>query len=165
MSRKLSIEEMRQIAKKWGGKCLSETYLNNHTPLLWECKIGHRWEATPKNINRGAWCHSCGGSMKLTIEEMRKLAEERGGRCLSDIYVNNRTKLVWECSEGHTWKAVPNSVKCGNWCPKCAKKRIAQALKLDIREMARRCESFRFLGPLVDGPPWRRYYGGDRWRP
>ena len=135
MSRKLSIEEMRQIAEKRGGKCVSETYLNNHTPLLWECKIGHRWQAPPKNIRRGSWCHSCGGSMKLTIEEMRKLAEERGGRCLSDVYVNSTTKLVWECSEGHTWKAVPNSVKCGNWCPKCAKKRIAQASKLDIREM------------------------------
>ena len=71
MSRKLSIEEMCQIAEKRGGKCLSETYLNNHAPLLWECKIGHRWEATPKNIKRGAWCHSCGGSMKLTIEKMR----------------------------------------------------------------------------------------------
>ena len=30
-------------------------------------------------------------SKRLTIEEMRTLAEERGGKCLSDKYVNTRT--------------------------------------------------------------------------
>ena len=92
MSRKLSIEEMCQIAEKRGGKCLSETYLNNHAPLLWECKIGHRWEATPKNIKRGAWCHSCGGSMKLTIEEMRRSLRP-GGSLVASSYIKGDSWL------------------------------------------------------------------------
>jgi len=135
MSRKLSIVELRQIAKKRGGKCLSETYINNHTPLLWECGVGHKWKATAKNIRRGAWCHICGGSANLTIEEMKKIAKERGGKCLSKSYINNRSKLVWECREGHVWKAVPNSIRNGTWCPECGIKKRSESQKLDIKDM------------------------------
>jgi len=140
MSRKLAIEEMHQLAEKRGGKCLSYTYVNSHRRLLWECKRGHQWEATPKNIKRGAWCHICGGSIKLTIDDMRRLAEECGGKCLSDVYVNSASKLLWKCTEGHIWKAVPGSVKSGCWCPQCAKKKSAQALRLNINTMQRLAE-------------------------
>jgi hypothetical protein len=58
---------------------------------------------------------------KLTIEEMRSIAEERGGKCLSDVYVSANKKLLWECAEGHKWEAVPNSIKIGTWCPHCAR--------------------------------------------
>ncbi len=120
MSEKLTIEEMQRIAKERGGKCLSETYVNQQTELLWECAKGHQWEATPKCIKRGHWCHYCGGSTKLTIEEMQRIAEERGGKCLSETYVNQKTKLLWECAEGHQWEATPDSIKRGRWCRKCA---------------------------------------------
>jgi hypothetical protein len=41
-------------------------------------------------------------------------------KCLSKDYVNNRTKLTWECSEGHTWEAIPANIKGLNrWCPHC----------------------------------------------
>ena len=35
-------------------------------------------------------------------------------------YTNTSTHLNWECSKGHTWWAVPMSVKRGTWCKKCA---------------------------------------------
>jgi len=135
MSRKLSIVELCQIAQKRGGKCLSETYINNHTPLLWECGVGHQWKATAKNIRRGAWCHICGGSANLTIEEMKKIAKEQGGKCLSESYINNRSKLVWECREGHVWKAIPNSIRNGTWCPECGIKKSAESQKSNIKDM------------------------------
>ena len=59
-------------------------------------------------------------SKKLTIKEMRQIAKERGGKCLSTKYVNVHTKLLWECSEGHQWKAKPSNIKRGSWCRKCA---------------------------------------------
>ncbi len=58
---------------------------------------------------------------KLTIEEMRRIALERGGKCLSDTYVNSYTKLLWECKEGHQWKSKPADVKRGSWCSYCAR--------------------------------------------
>jgi hypothetical protein len=117
---RLTIDEMRKIAAARGGKCLSKKYVNNLNKLLWECRHGHLWEATPANIKRGKWCPICAGRTRLTLEEFKKIAEERGGRCISTEYVNNWTALVWECSEGHQWKAIPNSIKRGTWCRVCA---------------------------------------------
>ena len=55
----ITIEDMKDIAKSRGGKCLSSNYINAHTKLLWKCKNGHEWEATPNNIKRGKWCPKC----------------------------------------------------------------------------------------------------------
>ena len=135
MSKKLAIEELDEIANRRGGRLLSKAYLNNHTPLLWECQVGHRWKATAKNIRRGAWCHICGGSARLNIEEMKNLAKQRGGRCLSKTYINNNTKLQWKCNQGHVWEATPNSIKSGTWCPECSVKRRAEAQKGNLTDM------------------------------
>ena len=54
---------------------------------------------------------------KLTIEEMHSFAQERGGKCLSKEYINARTKLKWQCKEGHIWETKPANVRRGKWCP------------------------------------------------
>ena len=72
---------------------------------------------------------------RLTIEEMQKLAESRGGRCLSTIYVNNRTKLKWQCKEGHIWEATADNIKAGKWCRICGIKRAANKKRLTINDM------------------------------
>lgn len=117
---KRTIEEMHQIAKENGGRCLSKSYKDTHTKLLWECKDGHQWEAAPVGIRlHGRWCPTCAGVIRHTIEDMQKIAKERGGKCLSDKYTNNVTKLLWECAEGHRWEAIPSSILSGSWCRKC----------------------------------------------
>lgn len=66
----ITIVDMKMIAKDSGGQCLSSEYLNNSSKLIWKCKNGHIWEATPKNIKKGRWCPFCVGKY-LTIEEMQ----------------------------------------------------------------------------------------------
>lgn len=56
---KYTIQEMRDLARKRGGKCLSRTYKGVFTKLEWQCEKGHRWKAIPTNINRGTWCPQC----------------------------------------------------------------------------------------------------------
>jgi hypothetical protein len=56
---------------------------------------------------------------KITIEEMRNIAKGHSGKCLSDIYVNSYTNLMWECTEGHQWEAKPSNTIAGSWCGKC----------------------------------------------
>lgn len=122
MPKKDSIEVYKQIAKSLGGECLSDIYINGRTKLLWKCQNEHTWEAIPESIKRGHWCPICAGRAKYTIEEIQSYAKSKGGKCLSDIYVNNKTKLVWECSEGHVWSATFHDVKGDNtWCPHCYK--------------------------------------------
>jgi len=121
MPAKLSISDMYKIAEERGGKCLSENYDNLETNLKWECEFGHKWFATPRNIKRGAWCHICGGSKKLDIEEMHVLARSNDGKCLSKEYLNSKTPLEWQCSQGHRWFARATHLKNHKtWCPICA---------------------------------------------
>ena len=118
--RKLTIEEMRKIAKERGGECLSKEYFNANTKLTWKCSEGHIWEATPDRIKRGSWCPICAGNMPPTIEDMIEIAKERGGECLSDQYINTHTKLRWKCDKGHIWENSPSNIKRGQWCPYCS---------------------------------------------
>ena len=117
---KTNLNKMNELAAKKGGKCLSEKYIDSSTKLSWECSEFHSWKATPDTIKRGRWCPECSGSKQLTIEGVQELAIERGGKCLSDEYDNSSTKLRWECSERHVWKAALDSIKQGSWCPECS---------------------------------------------
>lgn len=117
--RKLTLSEMEKIAKKHGGKCISSQYVDCHTKLKWKCKSGHIWEATPSNVKKGSWCPICAGLAKPSIQDMRKLAHSKGGRCVSKEYHSTHSPLKWKCGKGHVWEASPANVKRGSWCPYC----------------------------------------------
>jgi very-short-patch-repair endonuclease len=58
---------------------------------------------------------------KLSIEVARAIAEANGGKCLSDLYVNNKEHLIWQCECTYTWRATLGKVKNrGTWCPNCS---------------------------------------------
>jgi len=119
--RKLTLQEMKLIAHRHGGECLSKRYISSQDKLRWQCENGHIWKALPSSIKQGFWCGKCFDDRRRdNIGEMQKIAAERGGRCLSAKYTNCRTHLKWECSKGHVWKATPLSVKHRSWCQKCA---------------------------------------------
>lgn len=117
--KKLTIQAMRQLAENHGGKCLSDVYVGSESKLSWRCAKGHEWMAVHSHVRNGSWCPFCAGKAKLTIQHMHRLAETRGGRCVSDVYVSALSKLTWECAKGHRWMATPNNIQQGTWCPKC----------------------------------------------
>jgi queuine/archaeosine tRNA-ribosyltransferase len=119
MPKRLTIQLMHQLAESHGGRCLSDVYINAHSKLVWQCAKGHEWMAIQNNVQRGAWCPTCGGNARPTIQQIHALAESRGGKCLSDIYVSMRSKLMWQCARDHKWEATPSRIKRGHWCPKC----------------------------------------------
>ena len=68
---------------------------------------------------------------KYSLEGMHRLAKSKEGRCLSEEYINTKTKLIWECKKKHQWKAIPESIiRLGTWCPECAGHK-----KLDLDKM------------------------------
>jgi len=149
-----SIEDMKELAREKGGNCISENYINSQTKLKWQCKEGHVWEAKPNSISMGEWCPYCSKNVKLTIEEMQSLAQERGGECLSTEYINIKTKLKWRCEKGHEWEATPRVINYdGCWCPKCGMAKRAENAKLSIYHMqgkaklrGGKCLSEKYLG-------------------
>jgi hypothetical protein len=127
-SKKYTIQDMKELAKKKGGQCLSQKYINVQTKLLWKCESGHQWEDPPRKILK-LWCPICTQRKptsyipqnQWTIKDMQAFAEKKQGQCLSKKYTNTDTKLLWRCQSGHEWLASPHSVlrKDGTWCPEC----------------------------------------------
>ena len=131
----------REIAASRGGRCSSGEYIDIFTNMDWECKERHQWRATLNNIkNHNRWCPKCAIkiiSEKNTLQDglaiARKIAIERGGRCLSNEYISIETKMEWECSKQHRWFAILNSIKNANsWCPICSK--IANGDKIKTKD-------------------------------
>lgn len=57
---------------------------------------------------------------KLTIEFIREEFAKKGYTLVSDVYVNNKTKLDCICPVGHTHTATYDSFRNGYGCPYCA---------------------------------------------
>lgn len=116
-----NIDECKRIAKLKRGKCLSDKYINSVTPIWWECEFGHKWKQAVGIIKLGHWCPHCYGNARHSLKECQEVAVERGGKCLSEEYINSNTMMLWECKEGHQWKARFNNIKNQKqWCPYCS---------------------------------------------
>ncbi len=116
---RLSIADMHHTASERGGACLSRTYHGNRVRLRWRCARGHRWWAHPNRVRQGSWCAVCSMLARGTVEGMRALAVERGGRCLTRTWDDHRRPLHFECAHGHRFHALGPVVKSGVWCPTC----------------------------------------------
>ena len=86
-------------------------------------------------------------SKKLTIDEMRVIAQSHGGECISKEYINAKRKLRWECSEGHEWEATPSNVKRGHWCPHCAgnAKSTIEEMRIIAKSRGGECLSDKYV--------------------
>ena len=106
-----------------------EPYTSAHTKWKCECLIC-KSIVTPTYAtiqSRGAGCKTCRYRKirehhVLTIEDVAKVAEERGGRVVSRDYVNSDTPMDFECSKGHLFSNRFSHIKSrGQWCPTCSK--------------------------------------------
>ena len=128
--KKYTIQNAKDFAFQKNGQCLSETYKNNLTPMLWKCNVcDHEWWARFGNIKTGYWCPECGkrkaaDKRRLTMDDMHALAKKKEGACLSKKYISAKDHLQWQCKEGHVFSARPYNVGTGHWCPKCADKKV-----------------------------------------
>ncbi len=117
-----TLRRLKKIALEHNGKCLSVNYKSIKQKLLWECEKGHRWRTTINSIlYSSSWCPECAGNRKLSLIELQHLAIQKDGRCLATHYLNSKTRILWQCKQGHQWYASALSIKNRNsWCPKCA---------------------------------------------
>ena len=162
--RRLTLEQMSEIAKSRGGTCLSNRYRNTATKLEWRCSTGHEWSATPLQVRKGHWCPFCARVAPLNLPALQRIAAQKGGCCLSHVYVNSSHPVRWKCSVGHEWMARAHSIRAGNWCPVCAHN---QRLKLEemrqtAKERGGRCLSTSYknastplLWVCIHGHQWK----------
>lgn len=122
-TQRMDITDCQKLAKVNGGECLSKTYKNAHTPMIWRCSEGHVWHSKFVNIKYDdCWCPKCSGRMSEgdNLAELNKLAIDRGGKLLSVQYKKSISKLRWQCSNGHVFSLSAHKAKQGGWCQKCS---------------------------------------------
>lgn len=119
--RRLGINTAHDEAAKKEGKCLSMEYKHIGQKLTWECKFGHRWEATLNEIRNGnTWCGVCYKNSLDRLGDAKKYAMDRDGECISDKYYNALHPLRWKCKLGHEWEVSFHAITThGTWCKKC----------------------------------------------
>jgi hypothetical protein len=82
--KRLTIGEMRALARRRGGECMPDQYVNSETKLLWRCAAGHEWKAAPGLVKGGRWCPHCAHVAHLSLETMVQIASSRGGALFVD---------------------------------------------------------------------------------
>lgn len=89
------LDRLRRAAETARLVLLSSTeYTLSRSSYRFRYRQGHEWQASGQRIFRGAWRPVCANAYKrLSIDDMRQLARQRGGQCLSEHYQNNVTKL------------------------------------------------------------------------
>lgn len=129
--KRLTIELAHRHAAKHGGKCLSKTYQNSKTSLIWKCAKGHVWRAVLGSLRHsGSWCPICSSrylharlrrlrAARADIE-LREIAKRKGGLWLRGKFKGQEHKLTWRCANAHEWKATPSMIRSGSWCPVCS---------------------------------------------
>ena len=133
---KLTIEFIQEVAKSYGGKCLSKKYFGVQVPLKWMCKNGHTFDRRFDVIQyNGIWCPQCSKNDKW-YEKFQELAEERGGTLMTENYVSIETKYKWKCKEGHVFILRAVSIKNGAWCPVCQEKKRRQQELEKLKKIA-----------------------------
>ena len=54
-----TLRDLRRLAWKRGGECLSVRYLRNEHVHLWQCEQGHKFVKTLRSVRDGTWCFDC----------------------------------------------------------------------------------------------------------
>lgn len=89
-------------------------------------------------------------SKRISIQDCKQFAQNKGGKCLSDEY-EYYIKLLWQCEFGHQWTAIYDNIKQNHWCPECTKKK--KHTIEDCRQLAAqkngKCLSERYINNKV----------------
>lgn len=117
--------ELTEYIASRGGQILEVLGLGAEEPPVRfriRCSSGHIWEPRVADLLRSkSWCPECMHAKTYTIEDLRRWAENMGGRCLSDVYTGTGSRYRWECGLcsniwDATWGNVENHL---SWCPEC----------------------------------------------
>lgn len=115
----LGIETVRSAFSSEGYMLLNTEYKNNTQKLRYICSEGHEYRISWVSWKNGARCAVCSGTAKHSIEFVRRSFGKEGCKLLSKTYKNNKTKLYYICSNGHTASTTWNDWVRGFRCRAC----------------------------------------------
>jgi len=133
MSKRLTLEFVREEIEKIGYKCLSEEYINARSHLNLQCSENHTYKTSWRHFQSGSRCLICFVSRrKKTIEEIKDYAKKFDYKCLSEKYINAYGKLKFICDCSHIFYMIWHNFQIGERCPICKNKKSGSYCKLTI---------------------------------
>jgi uncharacterized protein YfkK (UPF0435 family) len=119
---KLTMKEVEARLKEINPnvKIISNTYESAHKKLKCKCLIdNNEFLMSWHSLSQGQGCPVCGGTIKLTIEEVKEKIKQINPKMevLSDEYINAKTKLKCRCLTHDTivyttWTSLKNGYGC-----------------------------------------------------
>lgn len=103
----------------------------------WKCKFFHTWKTSYHNIQGGTWCNICAGNLPKTLEDYKKLANEKGYEYVLNTIPEGtgiKAENGWKCEFEHIWSSNYNHIQQNRHCPYCMNK-IPKNLK-DYKDLA-----------------------------
>ncbi|WP_143135560.1 hypothetical protein [Burkholderia ubonensis] len=109
------------VARAWGGACLSKEYEGHTEPLEFVCAAGHRFSMLAHGLRLGHWCRECayGRATVYSLDDARTIAIKRGGRCLS-----RATAIVARRCAGAAKLATPGLQASNKCCVATGARRV-----------------------------------------
>ena len=143
MPKKLTIEYVKEfVREKTNGECeiLSESYINNSTPLQIRCKCGKVFERNFNKLKeRTIMCIDCSKKVssarqRNNINKIAQIINSTGCEYISGEYKNNCSALTIKCKCGNVFTKSYAKFSTGqNRCPMCGKKILKESkIKYDI---------------------------------
>ena len=128
-SRTRSIEQMQQLARSRGGRCLSTTYPGAHGKIEWECAQHHVWHATVNSVWRGSWCPECARTKRTTragprsrdAEAPSQGSTQTGTHCPSPEHGEERFERELEGARCGAGAGVTPRTSTAAPCPPCCR--------------------------------------------
>jgi hypothetical protein len=123
-SKKLTIEHIKQKIEilDIGYNCTSNIYINNLEKLSFICNNNHEFKMSWANFNNGSRCPMCSKYCNNpTIEIIKQYVIELniGYFCISDKYINAKSKLLFKCNKNHEFLMTWNNFRNRHRCPIC----------------------------------------------
>jgi hypothetical protein len=139
--KKSRLKQVKIKAKELGLICLSKEFKTVNTKMKFKCKIhGICYKSHKSVCLKNAGCAKCGyirtsKALSYSIEDIKKIVEDRGGRLITKKYKNLSTKINYICDKGHERIVVACSLIQGHWCKKCSDNANAKKLLSTIEDM------------------------------
>ncbi len=123
--KKKDINTIRETLLEHNKVLLEEVYISGHTLMKMQCiKCSNIFKTRYYDAIKYN-CPKCAtevikSKLKLSIDNVRLVIENKNGILLSENYDNARRKLDVKCNVcNNIWHPTYDKIKQGKWCPKC----------------------------------------------
>lgn len=151
---------IRRAVEAFGGEILGGNFSRMDDKWQFRCKKGHKFSriartVLPSNGHPARFCTRCSPKARasgITIQEIREIAEAKGGKILAaPDKLNASVAVLLVCSLGHEFEKDWAHLRRGQWCAICSKGSKSE-------EIARVVFQTLFGEPFKKSrPKWLRY--------